>query len=346
MITAIPPLTVDQERDLMAMCGGRPKMNGGEKVWWFGMNPSDPKHTDEIAVPFDPSPAIPEVKGARVCLWKFPQQLNGGKHIPYNWQLTGSCVNGGGNNALSVADAIQVIREGEAGSWHIPWTLTSYGGGRKMAFNDDSEGEGSTGDAMAMALRDIGYTSIEEAAAIQGVPTPKLFDSAYCYTAQDELRFSAYHNSSQALRDACKKHNITFTKLTSLDECERSIRRCEPFTIAGNWGSRMRMQYKGTGPERVLFGDYASSWEHQQSVHAVWLHPSFGRLWYVMNQWYQVVNGIALPVHGAPANDEPPGGYWVDDSMIQHQLNYRYGELRGYRGGQPFTDGQLSLLAV
>jgi hypothetical protein len=198
---------------------------------------------------------------------------------------------------------------------------------------------------MALALQGLGYTAFD--ASISGLPSPKLYDNAYCYTKQIELQFSASRGCPQEVKDACAKHKITFEKLTTLDQCELSIRRCNPFTIAGNWGSRMQMRYRGTGENRVLFGDYADSWEHQQSCLGLWMHPEFGRLWFIMNQWYYVdSNGIAVPVHGLAGTDEPQGGYWVDDSMLQHQLDYRWGELRAYVNDVAFDDGTLTTLAV
>jgi len=333
--------------DVYAACGGRPKTVGGEQVWWFGWNPSTAEQTAQVTRAFRADEDAPQVKGDRVCLWKFPQMVNGGKHIPYNWQLTGSCVNGGANNALSVSHAVWLLRLGRAAAWNIPFTLPAYGYSRFKAFGDNTPGEGSTGDAMAQALRDFGYTQYNQA----GITLPKIniYTNAYCYTAAVEMQYSAARNCPADVKAACTGHKLEFVKVTNLTEAETEIRRCRPLTVAGNWGSTMRMQYKGTGERRVLFGEYAASWEHQQSVLGLWMHPDFGRLWYVLNQWFQLVNGVAVPVHGAPGTDEPPGGYWVDDSMLQHQFNYRFGEVRSFvRTDNPFVNGDamLSVVAV
>lgn len=329
--------------ELIDMCGGRPKTEGGEPVLYFGMNPSDQKHTDEIVSAFDENPDLPKVLHQRVCLWNFAKQLNGGKHVPYNWQLTGSCVNGGANNCLSVLIAGKILRDGNAAAWHVPFTLPAYGESRRLC-GWTSEGEGSSGDAMAIALANFGYTAYDF--SISGIPTPKVYDAAYCYTKQVEYQFSASRGCPSSVKEACKGYKIRFEKLTTLEQCELSIRRCRPFTIAGNWGSTMKMGYKSSGPNRVLWGSYASKWEHQMSCLGVWNHPELGRIWAILQQWYYIQNGIAVPVHGAPGTDEPPGVFWVDDSMIQHQLNYRFGELRAFVDNTAFEPGMLSTLAV
>lgn len=338
--------TIDRpEEDVFADCGGQPRMKGGERVWWFGWNPSDPTMTAAVTSPFDADEDVPLMKGDRVCLWKFRQIVNGGEHGSYSWQTTGSCVSAGSENAMSVLQAYRILRVGKAGVWKRPFTLAAYGYGRKMAFNDDTPGEGSTGDAQAQALRDFGFCDAD--ADITGLPKATQYKVAHMYSKTDELKFSAARNCPPAVKDACKAHRLKFTKITSIDQLETEIRRGRPATVAGNWGSRMQMRYRGTGKNRVLFGDHASSWEHQQSLIGLHIHPEFGRLWYIMNQWYMLSGGVAVPVHGAPATDEPPGGYWVDDSMIQHQLSYRFGEIRTYADlDNPFTAGLLGVLGV
>lgn len=331
------------EDEMLSECGGRVLTKGGEKVLWFGMNPSDPEHTAAAVVPFEEDPNVPKVTFDRVVLYKFSQQLNKGKHVPRNWQKTGSCVNGGANNCLSDTVAIKQLRGGGTGEWKIPFTLAAYGESRRM-IGMSSPGDGSSGDAMAMALAALGYTTID--AGVNGMPTPTMYDAAYAYTSQVELQFSAARNLPPDVRDACKAHKLTFQKLTSLAECEASIRQCRPFTVAGNWGSTMQMGYKGSGADKVLWGEYASSWEHQQSCDGVWYHPTLGRIWHIMNQWFYVQNGVAMPMHGLPGTDEPWGGYWTSDQMLQHQLNYRNGELRAFVDGTPFDESLLHVLAV
>ncbi len=328
--------------EILANNGGMPRISGGQRILWFGMNPSDPVHTQEIADAFDPNDPIVPLTGDRIILPKYAGLVNGGKYPAYSWQLSGSCVNSGAQNAMITLEGIiRAIRDA-AGVFIRPWTLTAYGYSRKIGFNDDTTGEGSTGDAMAIALRDVGTCEFDKTFLPAAVEAP----IAFHYTKNQELYYSAAHNSSQEIVSACKSHKIKFIKIETLDQAETEIRRARPFTIAGNWGSRMQMIYKGTGANRILYGDYQDTWEHQMSCHGVWKHPDFGRLWLIFQNWYMSQGGVIVPVHGQPATDEPPGTFWVDDSMIQHQLNYRFGELRSFADFTGFDEGNINVLGV
>lgn len=335
--------------DLLALCGGSTKMQGGEKVAWFGMNPSDPKTTEKIGSPFNPNDPTPQLQGNRIILSQFAKLINGGVYPAYSWQLTGSCVNSGAQNTIITLEGVTRALTADRGVFKRPFTLAAYGLSRKQAFNDDTPGEGSTGDAMANALLTLGACEFdfpELPVATEGGHTgsPPI---AFHYTKEQELFFSAAHNASKTILAQCKAHPLKFTVITTPDQAEIEIRRGRAFTIAGNWGGRMQMAYKGSGTNRVLFSAYESNWEHQMSVHGFWHHPEFGRLWLVMQNWYMVDSGgNTVPVHGQPANDEPPGSFWVDDSMIQHQLAYKYGELRAYYNYTGLTNGDLNLIAV
>lgn len=334
------------EDELIAMNGGTPRTRGGEKVLWFGMNPSKEEHTERATEEFDPSEKL-LLTGDRVLLTDFNKIANGGVHPAYSWQQTGSCVNSGADNGLLTRTGIDACIGLDPVPFTYPFTLAAYGLSRKLAFGDDSEGEGSSGDAMAVALQQLGSTEWNTAGLEGVLPVPKLYDIAKTYTAEQEMKWSRASYCPQSVKDACKQHTISYVKITTVQQAEAEIRKARPFTIAGNWGSIMgQMPYKGTGANRVLFGSLTSNWEHQQSCHGVWNHPQFGRLWYIMNNWYFLNGGKCQPVHGAPANDEPAGGYWVDDSMIQHQLSYRWGELRSVKTLKGYDQGKIGHIGV
>jgi hypothetical protein len=337
----------DSEKEVVfAACGGRPVTRGGERGWWFGSNPSKPDTTSRVVKAFDASePLI--LTGPKVILTDYAKLLFG-KHPPYSWQQTGSCVNSGAWNTLVTRHAIDAAVGPDPLPFALPFTLPAYGLSRKLAFGRDDEGEGSSGDEMAQALQQLGSTQYDLKELAGVLPVAKVYDIALTYTAEVEMRYSAAHNCPAAVADQCKRHTIEYVKITSLDEAESELRKLRPFTIAGNWGSRMQMQYRGTGANRVLFGDYADSWEHQMSCHGVAQHPELGRLWLIMQNWYMIQGSQCLPVHGEPGEfaDVPRGTFWVQDEMIQHQLSYRWGELRSIKSLKGYDQGKLNHMGV
>jgi hypothetical protein len=327
--------------DILIACGGSPRIEGGENVWNFGFAASRPEITAAVVRDHDPTEDVPQLVGDRVCLFKYAQFINGGKHPRYSYQRTGSCVNSGSNNSLTSLEGIVCALRGVPGEFRYPFTLSAYGLSRYLAFGQDSEGEGSSGDAIAQALQQMGWCAQD----LDAMPTRDIYDNAIAYAAEVEMEYSRMSFTSDKIKTACTGHKLDFIAIKTCDQAEIEIRRGRPLSWAGNWGSSMRMGYKSSGTNKVLFGEHSSSWEHQQSVHAVWIHPELGRLWYIMNNWYQVSGEHAEPVHGQPATDEPPGGYWVDDSAMQHQLDYKFGEVRAYCSTTPYSD-KLNVLSV
>lgn len=337
---------IPTEEELLAMNGGKPLIKGGERVLWFGSNPSDAQHTEQATEEFDPAEKLVRTDD-RVLLTDYPKMANGGVHPAYNWQQTGSCVHGGAFNAVVVRTGIDACVGVDPVPFTLPFMLPAYALSRKLAFGRDSEGEGSSGDAMAVALAELGSTEWDDPAVAAQIARPKVYDIASTYTAQEEMRWSRYGYCPEPVKAASKAHTIRYVKVTTIEQAEAELRKLRPITIAGNWGSTMgAMRFKGTGANRVLIGEHTSSWEHQQSLLGVWRHPELGRLWLVLNQWYYLDGGTLKPVHGGPATDEPAGSYWVTDQMVSHQLNYRWGELRSIKSLKGYDHGKIGHMAV
>lgn len=322
--------------ELLKACGGKPLASGGETVWDFGFRPSDPALTAQVVEPFTDEDGV-LVDGDKVFLWEYARIANGGKLPPYSMQVTGSCVNSGGQNAAITRIGVECVNLAAPEVFKVPFTLHAYGYSRHL-YGWESPGEGSMGDGMARALQEVGVTTIDD----PSVPKASIYKNAFVYPENVEMQYSAWRNAPQAVRDAAKPHPFKYGSVGSLDEAEKELRRGRPLTWAGNWGGRMKGVYKGTGANRILWnGDRADTWNHQQSVHGMWKHPEFGRIWYVMNNWYSIQGGEAVPVHGAPANDEPPGGYWIGDTTMEYQI--RTGEVRSLKDFSGFTKGLIRL---
>jgi hypothetical protein len=296
----------------------------------------------------DVEPDIPEIPGDYVALWEFERSVCG-KLLPNNWQFTGSCVNGGGYNALKARIGVEIANLGQPESYKLPFTLIAYGQSRYMAFRDTSEGEGSSGDAMAKALQSVGVVDVDD----PGVPRPVICGPAICYDRATELKFSSIRNHPPEVLERCKKHTLSYVEVTSADQGVKELRRGRPMTFAGNWGGVMKCPVKGT--PAVLLMPHSDEWNHQQSVHAFWFHPTLGLIFYVLNNWYrpgpdmkvemtrngQIIRvtqaGTAISSHGESLNGEPPGGYWILAKDFEYQC--RTGEVRSLKGFTGFAGG-------
>lgn len=333
-------MTTDEEDNILSSVGGHPVMMGGAPEWNFGLRPSDPEMTARVTTPFDAGEEVEEIKGDKVFLWEYARLANGGKLPPFAYQLTGSCVEAGGRNAATIRTAVEVVTLSAPEVFKIPFTFPAYGYSRYL-LGDNSEGEGSSGDQMAKALQDVGACPIDDPL----VPKPNMTDSAAYWSRDFELKFSAWRNVPQSIRDASKPFSFKFGVVKTLDEAERELRRGRPLTWAGNWGGRMECGYKGTGENRVLWnGGRNSTWNHQQCCMGVWHHPDLGRIWYIQNNWFykRTANAALISVHGEPAQGEPPGGYWIADADMEYQLRYRFGEVRSLMDFRGYTDGLVN----
>lgn len=334
-------MTSDEEDAVLSAVGGRPVMTGGAPEWNFGLRPSDPEMTARVTTPFDAGEEVAEITGDKVWLWEYCRLANGGKLPPFSYQLTGSCVNSGGQNAAIVRTAVEVVTLSRPEVFKIPFTLAAYGYSRHL-LGDESEGEGSSGDQMAQALRDVGACPIDD----PNCPKPNVSDIAIHYTRGIELQYSSWRKVPQPVKDASKPFNFRFGVVKTLDECEKELRRGRPLTFAGNWGGRMECGYKGEGEFRVLWnGGRNSTWNHQQSILGFWYHPTLGRIWWCQNNWFyqRTGNSPLISVHGETTQGEPPGGYWIGDADVQYQLSYRWGEVRSLMDFSGYTEGLINM---
>lgn len=289
---------------------------------------------------------VPEMKGDKVFLWEATKIVFGGYFL--NWQMIGSCVNGGGQNGLIARIALEALHGPKHEAAVIPFTLLPYAHSRSTYIGQPnrSEGDGASATGFAEMLDKIGTPPSN----LPGLPQPKLIpikgrDDAKCIVyspgslaeiarfdprtmsprivALYELQFSTARNLKPEWNEAAKKHNLQYVRCRSAEDVKRELRRGRPVLAAGDWGGRMQCSYKGE--PRVLFNQESGSWAHQQSILGYWNHPTLGDIFYWMNQWYGLNGEYAVSVHGETTNGEPPGGYWTAAKDVDYQA--RTGEV-------------------
>lgn len=342
------------ELEQVLACGGTRRLTGGDAVLDFGFR-RDPAFTaaaiaEGLIVATDPTEQVPRFAEDQIFLWGAARLLNGGKHPAYNWQLTGSCVNGGGQNALLTRIAVEIARGRQARERFVrPFTLFAYGLSRWLGFQDDSEGEGSLGDAFVRALA-MGTVL---PADVPQLPQAVECGPAFCYSRDEELRYSARRNAPPELMASARQFPCKFGVVQSAEAAEDELRKGRPLTWAGDWGGNIRCRVV----DGVLLNERAGTWQHQQACLGFWRHPRLGKLFWIHNQWYGLGPGMeadwintrdgrqirritkpgeAVPLHGQPTNGEPPGGYWIRAEEMEYQC--RRGEVRSLVELDGFAD--------
>lgn len=320
-----------------------------EGVKNFGWEPTPPEVMQEayatgLVRAADPGEDVPEMKGDKVFLWEAVKQVYG--YYPFNWQLIGSCVNGGGQNGLITRQSLEILHGTRHEVAKIPFTFVAYAMARGM---NRAEGGGASCTLFAQHLRDTGTPPFDT----PGLPAPHLIpikgrDDAkvICYSpctvadierlgtdirtsggrkvAGYELQFSTGRNLKQEWIQASNQHKLQIIQCRSADDVKRELRRGRPVLSGGDWGGRTQnLNY--AGEPRVLFNERADTWQHQQSILGFWEHPTLGTIFFWLNQWYYLDRGVAVPMHGVVTIGEPPGGYWTSAKDVDYQA--RTGEV-------------------
>lgn len=244
------------------------------------------------------------VKSTLWTAWADPRNVAscGGIVYPGNHQETGCCVGAGGGNTIACLAMVQVTK-GQSIEAKIPFWLFVYGKSRQL-LGERGRGEGSTGSTFAQAAKQYGFFAADE----KGLPT---------YTKEDgliwgksaEMTWSAGDQISSAWESKASATKAkTISPVKSADECAEALFNGYPVSWCGNWGGLMKCEIK----DGVLMNRHADTWNHQQSCHGVWNHPTLGRIFYILNNW-------GLDAHGRDPAGGPPGGYWVSDKDCDYQ---------------------------
>lgn len=294
----------------------------------------------------DPLEDMPTISGDKVFLWLPMKPVFGGYF--FNWQMIGSCVNGGGQTGLTIRIAMEILHAAKHETAKLPFTLLAYAHARSTYIGQPNrpEGDGAIGTGFAKMLNEYGAPPIDT----PGLPEPKLIPirnrpdaKAIVYSpgslaeiarfnpetmqprivAQYELQFSTARNLKPEWNAAAKKHKLQYVRCRSADEVKQELRRGRPILAAGDWGGMMTCAYKGE--PRVLFNQRSGSWMHQQSIIGYWNHPTLGEIFRWQNQWFGLRGEEAVSVHGEVTEDEPPGGYWTSAKDVDYQA--RTGEV-------------------
>lgn len=257
----------------------------------------------------------------RFPLWQLAEKVLGGR-LPYNWQVTGSCVGAGGGNAAKTRQAVEIALGDPERYEEIFWLFT-YGQSRYHA-GLGGKGEGSFGHAWAKAAAEDGTFTFEEAK----IALFPLVQGWYQTGRGTELEWS----DGKAKRvepwvSLGRKHPFkSLVRIRTVEELKGAIAGAKsPCTIASMFGTRT---IRKEGNPAVQVAKWDDQWAHQMYIDEWWDHPDLGGIARIGNNW-------GPGAHPGPTQGEPPGGFYVTASTLTRILSSSDAEcfaLAGYEG--------------
>jgi hypothetical protein len=268
-----------------------------------------------------PCPAL--AKGDKVCLfkaWADPKVVaDVGLAFTRKFQFTGSCVDAGGFNAVFSTIASQRLLPTPTKAF-LPFTYHNYAMSRHY-FGEDDQGEGSLGSTFAKSLTEDGIWDWNDP---DDLKLPKY--STNCggngrvngtgigTSANVEYQWSSsrYPEVSRVLKEA-KPHTFG-----SAGEC-RTVQDIKAMILNGYGVTFACNNYissgyvVGSGDLAYVVGKWDTYGPHQQSIHAVWEHPTDGTLYWSQNNWHDSI----YPKDPAGG---PVCGVWVKERDVERAL--------------------------
>lgn len=283
----------------------------------FGWVPPSSRTLDQMAFceqvegtglvqPFRLAGDYKDEKG-RYPLWKVAQKALGGP-IPYNWQVTGSCVGASGGNAAKTRMLVEIAL-GDPERYEELFWLWTYGQSRYHA-GMSGQGEGSFGHAWAKAAGEDGTFSFQEA----NIALFPMKQGWYQTSRTTELEWS----NGRAKRvepyvGLARKHPFrSLVRIRSVEELKGAIAGAKtPCIMASMFGTRT-ITAQGNPP--VNIAKYDDRWPHQMYLDEAWDHPDLGLIFRDGNNW-------GPGAHPAPTQGEPAGGFYLTASTMSRILS-------------------------
>lgn len=242
-----------------------------------------------------------QLEGRRYPLWMAAKKVLG-RHLKYNWQLTGSCVGAGGGNMAKTQMCVE-IAAGDPEEYQELWWPYTYGKSRERS-GMRTPGEGSSGDAWAEAATTDGTFFVLES---PGLPAFREVEGWLQLDERTEIKWSDGDDFDPKYNQLAKAHLFKgYAKLRSADDCVAALANGYNITQASNFGFRSS-KVVGTPPVRIAPWD--GSWSHQTYVDEFWEHPTERMIFRWGNNW-------GPRAHGDPTGDEPPGGVYIQHATM------------------------------
>lgn len=291
-------------------------------------NEADEKAAASMPTDFAMEGTYHEVKG-RFPLWKAMQivlKKPGEQILPYNWQVTGSCVGAGGGNMAKTLMAME-ITQGDLEEYRELWWPFTYGRSRFRA-GMTRPGEGSLGRTYAAAAVEDGYLAQNEK---PGLPAFAENGGWLQLSESTEYQWSD-GDSSMVLECApiAKLHLVkSAAPIRNSDEGKASLANGYPLTCASNYGTKT---IRPQGTPAVNIAEWNHRWQHQMFIDEAWDHPTLGLIFRIGNNWGK---NMSMNNYPAPTQGEPWGGFYVPakdfDGICAQKEVFAFSGLNGFK---------------
>jgi hypothetical protein len=268
---------------------------GGQVSGWLGVEAAKAAR-EALAEHWSPFVLHDEfgavVSGERVdtFLWQYAKKANGGEHLANIPQQIGDCVSFGAAHAVDYLACMEIVRLGEAETYRPAFPPYIYGISRVQIGGGRIGGDGSVGAWGAAGLQKYGVLAANEA----GVPP---------YSGR-VARAWGDQGPPAAMIERARPHLIkSAANVASFEQIADALCNGYPTTVASDRGFDMQPVLR----DGRRWGVPRGSWAHQMCFIGVIFGSRPGC--YCLNSW-------GPDAHGPPAQDEPPGGFWVEAEVV------------------------------
>lgn len=227
-------------------------------------------------------------------------------------QLTGSCVNSGFWVALCATMASQRVASDKPTKAFMPFTLHNYAASRHY-MGDDGQGEGSLGSTIARSYREDGVRDWPvDRTDIMPEYSYSLEDGVKISAAQ-EMQWSSYrYKGVSEILGVSKPHTGVTAECKGAEDIQAMVQNGYGVTFACN-NYIGNASIKGSGADACVVGYWDGRGGHQQSILAIWNHPTLGMLYWAQNNW----DAGTYPI-------DPAGGLvcgcWVTEKKVEEAM--------------------------
>lgn len=205
--------------------------------------------------------------------------------ISRSHQYTGSCVNSGFWNALSTTIATQRVAADDPIEAFLPFTLHNYAMSRHY-MGDDGEGEGSMGSTIAKSATVDGVRDwpVDRTDVMPDYQQDE--SQGVRVTSSDEMKWSSIRNPgvNDVLQVSRKRLVGSAAECKTVEDIQAAVQNGKGVTFAcDNYIGNASIQ--GSGKDACVIGYWDGSGGHQQSILAIWNHPTLGMLYWAQNNW-------------------------------------------------------------
>lgn len=224
-----------------------------------------------------------------------------------------NCVSMGAANVVNYLQCMQIIKEGKNQIYHPAYQPYIYGISRvQIGGGRLGNGDGSIGAWAAEGMKRYGVLRAD-------------FSGVAPYSGSVAKKWGARPGPPTNFIAEAKQYLVkTYSQVNSYEDVIEALYNGYPVTVASNRGFKMAPRVdKGKS-----WGIPSGSWAHQMCFPA-FDDDSRRPGCYLLNSW-------GASAHGTPADDAPPGGFWIDadvvTAMCRQDDSFAFSQFEGFPG--------------